>query len=178
MDRPHDPVRYGLWCREDLGRSALVTALLSVAMGITTAISSAAQTPANPLVGAWQLNLEKTRYGSSVDRRTQESFVCTQTGSDVRCAIQGTRSDGRRVTGEFTAALDGKVRTVSGIPDVDRVVLWAVGEGVVDATFEHRGKAVFAYRAFRSSDARSLSIVTVDPATRAVLNTLVVYDRR
>jgi hypothetical protein len=37
---------------------------------------------------------------------------------------------------------------------------------------------VFAYRAVRSDDGRSLTIVSVDPISRAVLNSVVVYDLR
>jgi hypothetical protein len=54
--------------------------------------------------------------------------------------------------------------------------LRASSERVADATFLFRGKSVFGYRMFRSDDDRSLMIVSVDPVTRVVGTTVVVYD--
>jgi hypothetical protein len=48
----------------------------------------------------------------------------------------------------------------------------------VDATFTYNGKPVFAYRAVRSNDGRSLTIISVDPVTRAALTSVVVYERQ
>ena len=86
--------------------------------------------------------------------------------------------DGKRVVGSFAAAYDGKPYATSGIPDIDRVSLQRVDDHVADAVFIYKGRPVFGYRAIKSDDGRSLTIVSVDPTTRAVLNSVVVYDRR
>jgi hypothetical protein len=61
---------------------------------------------------------------------------------------------------------------------VDEVRLRAAGAAVLDATFLSRGAPAFGYRAYRAADGRSLTVVAVDPVTRAALSTVVVYDRR
>jgi len=66
---------------------------------------------------------------------------------------------------------------VVGIPGVDEVRLQGGTPGVMGATFSLRGAAVFAYRAYRSDDGKSLMIVSVDPSSGKALNSVVVYDR-
>ena len=103
---------------------------------------------------------------------------CTAVSGKVRCVIRSVRSDGREVTGRFTAAPDGTTAPVTGIPDVDEIRLREPHPSVVDATFSLRGSPAFGYRAYRSDDGHSLTIVSVDPVSRAAATTVVVYDRR
>jgi hypothetical protein len=88
------------------------------------------------------------------------------------------RADGRSLVAKFVAGYDGKAYAVVGMPDIDRVTLQRVDADVADATFSFQGKPIFGYRAFRATDGRSLTIVSVDPVTRTVLNSAVVYDAR
>lgn len=131
-----------------------------------------------PLVGSWRLNLARTHYGAGVDARQRETLTCDVRGGLLHCAIQSIRHDGRSLTGRFAARLDGTRAPVSGIPDVDTVELRQPAASLLDATFFWRGQPVFGYRAYASDDAQSLIIVTVDPISRAVLTSVVVYDRR
>ena len=130
-----------------------------------------------PLVGDWELNLQRTHYGPTVERRTRERFTCTQAGDRLECVIRAVRAGGRETVGKFRGTLDGAPTQVTGIPDVDQVRLRVDG-AVLEATFSLRGTPVFGYRAYRSDDGRSLTIVTVDPVTHAALQTVVVYDHR
>jgi hypothetical protein len=74
--------------------------------------------------------------------------------------------------------LDGLPGPTHGITDVDHVRLVAVDPSIADATFTGQGRSVFAYRVVKSDDGRSLTIISIDPASHAVLNSVVVYDRR
>ena len=130
------------------------------------------------LVGQWRLNLARTHYGSGVDVRQRESFTCEMHGPRLRCVIHSVRQDGRELVGQFAAALDRSPAPVTGISDVDTVELSQPAPSLLDATFFFRGKPTFAYRAYRSIDGASLVIVSVDPTSRAVLTTVVVYDRQ
>ena len=137
-----------------------------------------APAPIVPLVGHWRLNLERTHYGTGVDVRRSETFTCDLAARELRCATHSVRQDGRELVGEFTATIEGSPAPVAGIPDVDAVALSQPVPALLDATFSLRGKPVFAYRAYRSSDGASLMIVSVDPVSRAALTTVVVYDRQ
>ena len=155
----------------------LVGFLLTVAFGYMVSASSPAQSPVNPLRGAWQLNLARTRYGTSAERRLQEVFVCEGSDHDLRCRIESTRTDGRQVRAEFRAPLEGQAHAVTGMADIDQVSLRTAGAGIVDATFSYRDTPVLGYRIYQSADENSLTIVSVAPVSRVALSTVVVYDR-
>ena len=131
---------------------------------------------ADPLAGRWELNLAKTHYGGGAEPRKQETFTCLTKKEVASCAIKGTRQDGSKVEGGFTAAYDGTAGPVRGIPDVDEVRLERVSGTVATATFSFQGSLVFAYRATRSPDGRMLTVVSIDPVTRRRLKSVVVYD--
>lgn len=156
----------------------LVGFLLTVSIGYMVIGFSPTQSPVNPLRGAWQLNLARTRYGTSAERRLQEAFVCEGPDHDLRCRIEGTRADGRHVRAEFSAALDGHARAVTGVGDIDQVSLRSAVDGIVDATFSYRDTPVIGYRIYQSEDGKSLTIVSVAPVSRVALSTVVVYDRQ
>ncbi len=133
---------------------------------------------ADPLAGRWVLNRGKSHYGPGADPRKQETFNWETVGQGVKCTIRSVRTSGKTLLGGFVAAYDGRAYPATGIPDVDQVRLRRVDDFVADATFSYRGKLVFGYRAVRSDDGRSLTIVSVDPASSTILNSVVVYDRR
>jgi hypothetical protein len=133
---------------------------------------------ADPLAGRWVLNVGRSHYGGGAEPRKQETFVCEAHKQLLRCTIKSERLNGKRIVGTFAAAYDGKPYAATGIPDVDHVSLIRIDDHVADATFFHSGRTAFGYRAIKSDDGRSLTIVSVDPTTRSVLNSVVVYDRR
>jgi len=60
---------------------------------------------------------------------------------------------------------------------MDGVTLRRAGDNAVDATFTEHGRPVFGYRATRSTNGDTLTIISVEPVTRAPLRSVVVYDR-
>lgn len=144
---------------------------------MTLMLSITAASP-DPLSGEWRLNPERSHYGGGAELRRQETFTCVLDKEVVKCRIESTRADGRTLVGTFTALYDGKPHAAVGIPDVDQVTLQKVDESTADAVFSYKGKPVFGYRAIRSDDGRSLAIVSVEPTTRTVGRSVVVYDRK
>ena len=142
------------------------------------AVVGAAQPAPDPLSGRWELNVARTHYGGRAEPRQSESFACVRTRVGVDCTIASVRASGSKVDGGFIAAYDGTPGPTRGIADVDQVQLIRVSESIADATFTFRGRPVFAYRAVRSANRQSLTIISVDPTSRAVLNSVVVYDQR
>jgi hypothetical protein len=142
------------------------------------AASRAAPDSSIALTGRWRLNLARTRYGDGVDGRRSEDFDCAVVVNKLRCTIRSVRQDGQRVVGEFEAGLDGSAGAVRGISGVDSVRIFRRVPGIADATFSLGGKPVFGYRAYRSADGRSLTIISVDPQSRVALTSVVAYDRR
>ena len=140
-------------------------------------VLSATAAAADPLAGKWRLNLERSHYGGGAELRRQETFTCQMNSELLKCTVQSVRADGRTLVGTFSASYDGKAHPTAGIPDVDQVTLQKLDEFIADATFSYKGKPVYGYRAVRSADGRSLAIVAVEPTTRVVGSSVVVYDR-
>lgn len=142
-----------------------------------TLVLSVTAAAADPLAGRWTLNLERSHYDGGAEPRRQETFTCHADSATLKCTIESVRADGRKLVGTFTAAYDGKPHSTTGIPDVDQVTLQKLNESIADATFSFKGKPVFGYRAIRSHDGRSLTVVSVEPTTRVVQSSVVVYER-
>jgi hypothetical protein len=130
----------------------------------------------DPLAGRWELNLKKTHYGGGAQRRTQETFVCETKKAGTSCVIHSKREDGTQIEGRFSAKYDGTPAPVTGVPDVDEILLERLSDTSASATFSYHGNHVYAYRATRSSDGKTLTVVAVDPLTRKRLQSVVVYD--
>jgi hypothetical protein len=127
--------------------------------------------------GQWTLAPERSHYGVGAAPRRAEHFACDTRRAALRCTIRSEFLDGRRVVATFQAPPDGASGPVAGMPGMDSVRIVAVAPGVADATFSAAGRPVFAYRAYRGRDGRSLTIVAVDPARRTALTSVVVYTR-
>jgi hypothetical protein len=143
-----------------------------------TLLTLPSEAAGDPLLGSWGLNVGRSHYGAGTSVRRQESFACREDRAGLRCTIESLRADGERLTAKFTATYGGPAAAVLGMPDVDQVSLQKIDDFVADATFSFKGRAVFGYRALKSSDGRSLTIVSVDPIARTVLRSVVVYDRQ
>jgi hypothetical protein len=149
----------------------------SVAWMSACALGVESKTP-NAMIGRWELNLGRSHYGGGAEPRARETMVCEATADGIRCRIRSERIDARVLTACFVARDDGTRAPVTGFPDEDAVRLVRVDDWITDATFYSRGRPVFAYRAVLSSNRKSLTIVSVDPATRAALHSVIVYDAR
>ena len=129
-----------------------------------------------PVIGDWTLDLGRTVYGPSVEKRVDERFTCSMDGKGVHCRISSTKENGTVNSGSFDAVPDGPPGEVQGIEGLDNVRLTSAEAGVMEATFYDRDRPRFAYRAWREDAGRTLVIVTVDPITRNKLSTTVVYQ--
>lgn len=133
---------------------------------------------ADPFPGKWVLNVARSHYGHGAKPRTQETFVCQADKEILKCVIKSRQTNGTKVVGSFAAAYDGRPYPVAGISGVDQVTLQRVDDFAADATFSYKGRPVFGYRAIKSDDGKSLAVVSVEPITRIVLTSVVIYDRQ
>jgi hypothetical protein len=156
-------------------RQVLAVTIAACAVASTAFAQGIAE---DPLIGHWLLNASRSHYGGGAEPRTSESFICVEHKPGINCSIESTYASGRRVAGGFTAGFDGAAGPTHGISDADSVRLSSVNDSTTDATFSKNGIPAYAYRAVRSQKGRVLTITSVDPATRAPLASVIVYDRR
>jgi hypothetical protein len=145
---------------------------------VNVSAAASAQSSGNPLEGRWVLDVGRSHYGGGAEPRRSETMTCRAHGDGVNCTIESVRQDGRKIVGRFDAPYDGTPRPATGIPDIDQVALRRLDAHIADATFSFHGRPVFGYRAVRSKDGRTLTVIAVDPTTRVVHESVVVYVRK
>jgi hypothetical protein len=134
-----------------------------------------AGTPAPAILGNWTLNVAKSHYGGGAEARKSETMICGL-DDDTHCSIVSERANGRTVRMRFRGVTNGSAGTVTGADDLDQVILKHIDANTLDATFLFKGKPVFAYRAVRSADRKTLTFTAVDPKTRSPLKSVIVYE--
>lgn len=137
----------------------------------------AASSAAAVFGGRWTLAPGRSHYGVGATPRRAEHFACDTHLGALRCTIRSEFADGRHVMATFRAPANGGSGPVTGMRDMDSVRVVAVAPGIADATFSRGGRPVFAYRAYRGGDGRSLTIVAIHPVLRTALTSVIVYVR-
>ena len=149
---------------------------LAVPLALTlTFLAAQPGTPVPAIFGNWKLNVARSRYGGGAEVRKSETMTCGF-DNDTHCSIVSERANGKVVQMRFHAVANGVPGVVTGSDSLDQVILKHVNESTLDATFLFDGKPVFAYRAVRAADRKTLTITAVDTKTRAPLKSVVVYD--
>ena len=114
---------------------------------------------ADPIVGSWKLNLEKSKYGS---RPAPKSTVATWTeeGGTFRYTAKGVGADGQPTLVEITAfKFDGKDYPLSGTPLADMVSFKRADPQHIEVTGKKGGKVAATNKSVISKDGKTLTSV-------------------
>ena len=109
-----------------------------LAFGITTAASAAA---ADPVVGTWKLNLEKSKFAADRAPKSQ-TRVYSETAGGTKMSVNGVTANGSAMSMEATLTYDGKDVAVTGSPEFDSLVLTKVNGTTVKSEMKKDGKVV------------------------------------
>ena len=149
--------------------------VLGVAIGL--AASGIVLAQADPHVGTWVLNLEKSKYAPGTAPKSQRS-VYSAAGKGLKVAKTTVWPTGP-VTTEFTAELDGKDHPVKGNPDWDTTALKRVDSHTIEFTRKRGGKVVQTARSTVSKDGKTRTVtVTGVNAQGQKLNSNAVYTKQ
>ncbi|MFN2447149.1 MAG: hypothetical protein ABR606_16405 [Vicinamibacterales bacterium] len=138
------------------------------------AISSAQ--PPDPIVGAWKLNLTKSKYATPAPKSMTLTVAPAATGYAM--TVDAIGPDGKPQKWGFTSRYDGSESPVSGNPAIDAVVARSNGtSGTVQ--YKKAGKVVVTTTSVLSDDGKSLTAtVKMLDAQGQEVTTLAVYDRQ
>ncbi len=116
-------------------RALLVGAMLTAATSVAVA--------ADPVFGAWQLNLEKSKFSPGPAPKSMTRTYAESASGSIALTINITAADGMKSTATFTYKEDGKPYPVSGSPDVEMASVTRVDS--LTANFKQmRGGATIA----------------------------------
>jgi hypothetical protein len=158
-------------------RSVLVTVFTVTAI-LAVAFTVSAQS-ADPWVGTWKLNLEKSKYSpgplpKSIIRKVESSEGGLKETADV------VNAQGQATHSETSAKFDGKEYPVKGGPTPNTTRMY---KRIDDRTYEFvtkvDGKATTTIRTVHSADGKTgTSTVTGKDAEGQTVNSTVVWDRQ
>lgn len=120
---------------------------------------SAGLLAADPLVGTWKLNLEKSKYGS---RPVPKSGTVTwaEEGGTFHYTAQGVGADGQPTLVEIASfKFDGKENPVKGSRLTDMVSFKRVDPQHLESTGKKGGKPAFTNKTGVSKDGKTLTSV-------------------
>ena len=114
---------------------------------------------ADPFVGTWKLNPNKTKTTGWASAVSESSTVKIEAqGNSVNYRWDAVKPDGRTLHAEFAAKYDGKDYVVTGDPDSDTVSLSRIDANTVDYIFKKAGQMIWSERAVVSTDAATISL--------------------
>ena len=132
---------------------------------------------ADPHVGTWVLNLEKSKYAPGTAPKSQRS-VYSAAGKGIKVATTTVSATGTANT-EYTAEFDGKDTPVKGNPDWDTTALKRIDSHTIEFTRKKGGKVVQTARSTVAKDGKTRTVtVTGVNAQGQKLNTVAVYTKQ
>jgi hypothetical protein len=150
-----------------------------VVAGFALVISAAARivAQADPHIGTWVLNVEKSKYAPGTTPKSQTS-VYSAAGQGIKVATTTVTATGT-INTEYTATFDGKDHPVKGNPDWDTTALKRVDARTIEFTRKKAGKIVQTARSVVAADGKSRTVtVTGVNAQGQKLNTSSVWEKK
>lgn len=135
---------------------------------------------ADPVLGTWKLNVEKSNYtpGPAPKRQTR-TYEAHPMG--IRVTIQTVHADGQTVSVQHPVNYDGKEHPITGDANqaANAIVLVQIDPFTSEATLKHANKIIGTNRRIVAADGRSMTITYqgTDARGRPVKNTAV-YDKQ
>jgi hypothetical protein len=130
----------------------------------------------NPLVGAWKLNLEKSKFTSSPAPKSLTRTVSAD-GDKVKYAFAGEAADGSAMSYSFTVMYDGKDYEVTGagMPyGADHIAIKRVSSHKYSAILKKEGKTVGTSTSTVSADGKMTTLLMKSKTG----DSTAVYDRQ
>jgi hypothetical protein len=114
--------------------------------------------------GAWQLNMEKSKFSAADYTPKSDNRTYKVTGNRLTMRSTTVDAAGKTFKWGYSAKLDGKWYPTSGNPNTDHISLTLVSPTEIKSSAKLKGKASAKSTATVSSDGKTLTI------NRSVLN--------
>lgn len=154
----------------------IVVAVLLVGKGIATAQVPSAALPADPVVGAWKLNLAKSKYATPPPKSMTVTIAAA--GRGYAFNVDAIGPDGQSQKWGFTSAFDGLESVVSDNAQIDAVVATTTGGGTT-LRYKKAGQVITTTTSEVSDDGKTLVVTIKIPiAEGKEITSVAVYERQ
>lgn len=127
--------------------------------------------------GNWSADLNASTLPAGFPQLISQTMELHLVSGKLQCSTERVSVEGKQTHSNFLAAFDGKRYPVTGTPDITAVSLkkfpdWLEGD------FFSSNALVFSYRMHLSKDGNTLTVISIDPATRNRLHAKIIYHRK
>ena len=116
----------------------------------------------NPAIGAWKLNLEKSKFPAGMAPKSLTRTI-TADGDNVKYAFEGQAADGSAINYSFSVKYGGEAGEVSGSGaplGTDHVAIKRVNSHMFSASLMKGGKEVAKSTATVAHDGKTSTVTT------------------
>jgi hypothetical protein len=124
---------------------------------VLSAASAIVLAQADPHVGTWVLDLEKSKYAPGTAPKSARS-VYSAVGKGIKVVTTNVPATGATINMEFTAQPDGKDYPVKGQPDYDTTTLTRIDSHTLEFTRKKGGKVVQTARSTVAKDGKTRTV--------------------
>jgi hypothetical protein len=155
---------------------------LTVLHQMTLLEGTAAMLQTDPILGTWQVNLAKSKYGEE-PRPKSHTRTYVLAGDQIKATSKTVGADGKVVNGawSFSANYDGKETSMSGFDEGDSLTIKRVDSNTFAVTQKKAGKIVSTGTRVMSSDGKTMTITyhyNADSPKGKAYTIVEVFDKR
>jgi hypothetical protein len=161
-------------------KNVVIVRIGGVVLGVALVLAAAGtlHAQADPHVGTWVLNLEKSKYAPGTAPKSARS-VYSAAGKGLKVATTNVTAAGPTVNMEFTAEPDGKDYPVKGQPDYDTTSMKRVDSHTIEFTRKKGGTVVQTARSAVAKDGKTRTVtVTGVNAQGQKINTVGIWIKQ
>ena len=119
----------------------LQTLTLGFVLALSTAAVVSAADRADPAIGTWTLNVEKSKFhDGTAPKSTTRTYSAGAAGTDMK--VSGVAADGTAISQSVTLTYDGKDCAITGNPAFDTLALTKINGTTVKSELKKDGKIV------------------------------------
>jgi hypothetical protein len=148
-------------------------------LGLSAFLIGAAFAQSDPQVGAWKLNVAKSKYSPGPAPKSATTKI-EAAGAGTKVIVDQALADGTARHWEFTANYDGKDSPVTGNnPDADMVARTRLDANTVQTVAKKGGKVTTTQTSAVSSDGKTRTVTTKGVnASGQQVNNVAVYEKQ
>ena len=133
---------------------------------------------ADPRVGTWNLNVEKSKYSPGPAPKSQVLTI-EAAGKGEKVTSATVAADGAKTGTEYTADFDGKPHPLKGSATADMVTLKRVDSHTTERVDSKAGKTVMTFHRVVSKDGKTMTVtVKGTDAKGQAVNNVVVFEKK
>lgn len=131
------------------------TLLVALALLLT---ATAATFAANPLIGTWKLNEDKSKFAPGASKNTMVTYAPAK-GGMIRCTVEGADKNGKAIHWSWVGKFDGQPYKIKGSPSFDTLTYKPVNDRTNKTTAMKDGKMVMTGTITVAKDGKSRTVI-------------------